>query len=46
MALLHIAFQDGFTDDTVVVLINGGEVFRKEGVNTKLLLGYADFVEV
>jgi hypothetical protein len=29
----------------VVVRVNETEVFRKEGVTTKLLLGYADFFQ-
>jgi hypothetical protein len=29
----------------VIVRVNGTEVFRKEGVTTKLLLGYADFFQ-
>ncbi len=46
MALLHIAFQDGFSDDTVVALVNGEEVFRKTGVTTRLQVGHADSFEV
>jgi len=30
----------------VIVRVNGTEVFRKESVTTKLLLGYADFFQV
>jgi hypothetical protein len=45
MALLVIALQDGFADDLVIIRVNGHEVFRKEGVKTKLLLGYADSFE-
>jgi len=45
LALLHIAFQDGYEDDLVIVQINGKEVFRKEGLRTNLLLGYADSFE-
>jgi len=44
--VLTIALQDGFTDDLVVVRVNGREVCRKEGVKTKLMLGYADSFEV
>ncbi len=46
MVLLHIAFQEGFTDDTVVVRVNGREVFRKGSVKTRLQIGYADSFEV
>src|SRR6266542_5721498 len=42
MARLTIHLQDGFADDTVLVRVNGVEVYRKSGVTTKLLLGYAD----
>jgi hypothetical protein len=45
MAQLVIALQRGFVDDLVVVRVNDQEVFRKEGVKTKLLLGYADSFE-
>lgn len=42
MVTLFIDFQDGFADDTVVLHVNGEEVFRKEHVSTKLLLGLAE----
>lgn len=45
MTPLVVALQDGFASDLVVVRVNGQEVFRKEGVETKLLLGYADSFE-
>jgi len=41
MVTLGIDLQDGFEDDTVVMQINGEEVFRKEHVTTNLLLGLA-----
>ena len=46
MALLHVAFQDGFSDDTVVALVNGEEVFRKDGVTTRTQISFADSFEV
>jgi membrane-associated protease RseP (regulator of RpoE activity) len=46
MALLHIALQEGFTGDDVVVRVQGEEVFRKEDVTTRLQIGYADSFEV
>ena len=46
MALLHIAFQEGFTGDTVIVRVNGEEVFHKENVKTRLQIGYADSFEM
>lgn len=39
---LSIDLQEGFLDDTVVLQVNGEEVFRREHVSTKLLLGIAD----
>lgn len=45
MGRLTIHLQDGFDDDTVVIRVEGKEVFHKAGVQTKLLLGYADIIE-
>jgi hypothetical protein len=42
MVSLVVDLQDGFAGDLVVVRLNDREVFRKEDVQTKLLLGYAD----
>ncbi len=42
MVTLSIDFQEGFANDTVSLRINGEEVFRKEDVSTKLLLGKAE----
>jgi hypothetical protein len=38
---LHIALQNGFDHDTVVVRVNGQEVFNTPGVTTRLQLGVA-----
>ncbi len=46
MGLLYIDLQEGFTDDAVVVRVNGQEVFRREKVRTRLQLGLAESVEV
>jgi len=46
MKLLHIAFQEGFADDTVVIRVNGKEVFRKASVKTRTQIGYAGSFEV
>ncbi len=46
MPLLHIAFEEGFYDDTVVVRVNDQEVYRKPNVKTELQIGYADSCEV
>jgi len=40
MALLYIDLQEGFTGDTVMILINGKEVFHKTNVKTKLQIGW------
>lgn len=45
MPVLHIALQEGFLDDTVEIHVDGREVFRKEGVTTRLQLGKADSFE-
>ncbi len=46
MALLHVAFQEGFRNDAVVVRVNGEEVFHKQSVKTRLQIGYADSLEL
>ena len=46
MTLLHIAFQDGFSDDTVQVLVNSREVTQKEHVTTRTQIGLADSFEM
>lgn len=46
MGLLHIALQEGFEDETVVIRVAGKEVFRKDNVRTKLQIGFADSLEV
>ena len=42
MTLLHIALQEGFVDDIVVITVNGTEVFQKPGVKTRFQIGLAD----
>lgn len=44
--LLGIDLQDGFANDTVIILVNDKEVFRKRGVTTKLILGVSDSFEL
>ncbi len=46
MATLSIHLQEGFTGDTVLIDVNGKEVFHEEDVRTKLLLGYAAIIDV
>jgi hypothetical protein len=44
MTTLTIDLQDGFAGDTVVVRVNGRDVFHKPGVNTDYSIGRADSV--
>ena len=44
--VLHIALQDGFDNEPVVVLINGEEVLRREEVRTDPRIGVAYAFEV
>ena len=46
MAVLHVHLQEGFANDSVRIRVGGREVFAKDGVTTKLLLGYADTLDV
>lgn len=46
MASLVIDLQEGFSDDTVVVQVDGQEIFHKEGVNTDYAIGRADSVKI
>ena len=46
MALLHIAMQEGFEDENVVIRVAGKEAFRKDSVRTKLQIGFADSFEM
>jgi hypothetical protein len=41
VALLHIALQEGFFNDIVIVRVDGREAFNKAGVSTKLQIGRA-----
>jgi hypothetical protein len=45
MPILHIDFQEGFFDDTVVVRVNSEE-YRKQDIRTRLQTGYAGSLEV
>ena len=46
MGHLHVALQEGFEDEAVVIRVNGKEVFNKQGVRTKLQIGRADAIDV
>ncbi len=45
MARVTIDLQEGFTGDTVVIHLNGREVYRCNDVKTRLQIGLADRVE-
>jgi hypothetical protein len=42
MNSLHIALQDGFHDDCVIIRVNGKELFNKSGVTTNRVISLAD----
>jgi hypothetical protein len=46
MPALNIDFQSGFKNDTVVILVNNNEVFRKDNVQTLLLTDHAESVSL
>ncbi len=46
MTQLHIALEDGFDGDTVVLLVDDEEVFRKDGVTTRTQLSLAESLEL
>ncbi len=46
MSDLHIALQSGFRNDSVVVVVNKREIFKKSGVTTNLVISLADKVDV
>jgi hypothetical protein len=46
MTSLTISLEEGFSNDTVVVAVNGVEHYRRDGVSTKLQVGVADVFEV
>jgi hypothetical protein len=46
MALIHIDLQEGFEGDTVLIRVNGEEVFRRPVVKTRLQIGLADSIQL
>ena len=46
MSKLHIAFQEGFVNDSAVVYVNGAEAFRKTDLTTRLQIGRAHAVDL
>jgi hypothetical protein len=45
MSTLHIDFQEGFLDDTVVVRVNDEEYFKQD-IKTRLQTGYAGSLDI
>jgi hypothetical protein len=43
---LHVDLQEGFAHDSVVVMANGSEVYRKPDVSTNISASVADTFEV
>jgi hypothetical protein len=41
MPVIHVALQEGFEGDSVSVSLDGVEVFRKDGVKTRMQIGKA-----
>jgi hypothetical protein len=46
MPLIHVAFQEGFQNDTVVVQLDGAEVYRRAGLKTRMQIGLAETFEL
>jgi hypothetical protein len=46
MAILNVALEEGFEDDTVVVEVNGRQVFEGDAVTTRMQIGLAKSFEV
>ena len=46
MPTLHVALQEGFKNDRVVVRVNGAEVANRPEVTTRNQIGLAEAVEV
>ncbi|MBD2022194.1 hypothetical protein H6F43_18600 [Leptolyngbya sp. FACHB-36] len=46
MALLHIALQEGFVKDSVIIRADQQEVFQQQTVTTRTQIGLAEWVEI
>lgn len=44
--LIHLALQDGFDDDEVVLRLDGSEAYRGEGITTRTQISYATDVQL
>lgn len=45
MPLLHVALQEGFEGEPVVISVNGREIFRGDHVKTRTQIGLAASVD-
>jgi hypothetical protein len=46
MPTLHVALQEGFASDRVVIQVNGAEVASRPAVTTRNQIGFAESIEV
>ena len=46
MSVLNIHLQEGFVNDTVIILVDAREVYRKNGVTTRTQIGLADMTAI
>ncbi len=46
MSKVGVDFQEGFSDDEVVVTVDGVEVYRQENLQTDYSIGLADSVKI
>jgi hypothetical protein len=44
--MLHVALQEGFASDRVVITLNGAEAANRPAVTTRNQIGFAESVEV
>lgn len=44
--MLHVALQDGFENDNVIVEVNGKELYSKKDVQTDYRISFTDSFEV
>lgn len=46
MPTLQVDLREGFNDDSVVMRVDGREVYRRSGVRTNYSVGIADRIEI
>lgn len=46
MPVIHVALREGFEGDSVSISLDGTEVFRKDGVKTRMQIGKAASFEL